>query len=133
MRHPLFSPAWVAAVNPLLDGLRTGTVPEFTLVVNVELTDGGAGLPGGRVVIAGGGLTVAAGLDDGADAWVRASTGTARQLVLTGAGSGAAVERALASGRAVLGGDLNKLAALRDGVLRGADAARVAAVARATA
>ncbi|HLM62941.1 MAG TPA: hypothetical protein VK306_01475 [Acidimicrobiales bacterium] len=133
MRHQLFSQAWVTAVNPMLDGLHTGTVTEFTLVVNVELTDGTADLPGGRVIMAGGRLRFAAGLDDGADAWVRVPSRTARELVLTGAGSGAAVERALAAGGAVAGGDLNKLAALRDGVLRGADAALVAAVARATA
>jgi hypothetical protein len=133
MRHPIFSPAWATAVNPLLDGLHTGTVSEFTLVVNVELIDGSADLPGGRVIISGGRLAFAPGIDDGADAWVRVPTRTARELVLTGTGSSAAVERALAAGRAVAGGDLNKLAALRDGVLRGADAALVAAVARATA
>jgi hypothetical protein len=132
-RHTVFSPAWVAAVNPLLEGLHTGTVSEFTLVVNVELTDAAAGLRGGRVIIAGGRLTFGPGLDDGADAWVRVPTRTARQLVLTGPGSSAAIERALAAGRGVAGGDLNKLAALRDGVLRGADAALVASVARVTA
>jgi hypothetical protein len=132
-RHTVFSPAWVSAVNHLVDGLDTGTVGEFTLVVNVELTDGGAGRQGGRVTIAGGRLRFAHGLDDRADAWVRVPTRTARQLVLTGPGSSADIEQALAAGRGVAGGDLNKLAALRDGVLRGADGALVAAVARVTA
>jgi hypothetical protein len=132
MRHALFSPGWVAAVNPLLGDLRTGTVDEFALVVNVELADGGADRPGGRVIVEHGRLAFAAGLDDAADAWVRVPAAAARRLVLTGAGSGAAVERALAAGGAVAGGDVNKLAALRDGVLRGANPALVAAVARVT-
>jgi hypothetical protein len=132
MRHTVFSSGWVAAVNPLLERMHTGTVREFTLVVNVELTDGTAGRPGGRVIIAGGRLTFAHGLDDRADAWVRVPTRTARQLVLTGPGSSADIDEALAAGGGVAGGDLNKLAALRDGVLRGADAALVAAVARVT-
>lgn len=133
MRHPLFSTGWVAAVQPLVRDLHTGTVPEFSLVVNVEFADRAGNRRGGRVMIDGGRLSFASGLADDVDAWVRVPASVARQLVLTGPGSGRAVEEALLAGDAVVGGDLNKLAALRDGVLRGGDAALVAAVARVTA